>query len=102
MKELRNTHSTTVIPRTGTLVVVQIIDLAEIVAKAREGTADLGTLEGLFEVALSPTSGKTRTIAKATTPAEADAFVAGFVACADFRRARNRKASASARKEAAK
>ena len=49
MKELRNTHSTTVIPRTGTLVVVQIVDLAEIVAKAREGE-DLGALEGLFEV----------------------------------------------------
>ncbi len=93
MKELRNTHSTTVIPRTGTLVVVQIVDLAEIVAKAREGE-DLGALEGLFEVTLSPTSGKARTIAKATTAAEADAFVGGFVACADFRRARNKRAAA--------
>ncbi len=105
MKELRNTVSTTQIPRTGTLVVTQIIALAalgEAVAAAkeegREVDQDAIAGAGTYEITLQKRDGKPKklvTVEGAHAADEAAAFVAGFKACADVRRIQNRKKPAT-------
>jgi hypothetical protein len=101
MKDLRNTVSTTPIPRTGTLIVTQIIALAalgEAVAAAkeegREVDQDAIAGAGTYEITLEKNGAKSKklaTIEGAHGADEAAAFVAGFKACADVRRVQNRK-----------
>lgn len=94
MNELRNTISTTMIPRTGTLVVTQVISVAAIhdaFAEAAGGgrSKDDSTLldgAGVYEVTLERRRKAPKKLEVCDWPSEAAAFVAGFKACSDARR----------------
>lgn len=93
MNELRNTISTTAVPRTGTLTVEQVIDLAELAKEHGEAIpVDVLREAGLFEV-VHTIGGKSKRIALRLTRDSACGFVSGFVACAVARKRRAKKAA---------
>ena len=97
-RELRTIHSTTHV-RGGTLIITQVVDLDALVERVSQGEQLGPDLPGAAEVALEH-RGKAAVLAKASSLAEADAFVAGWVACATAR-TRAKKATPSGRKKRA-
>jgi hypothetical protein len=101
MNELRNTVSTTPIPRTGTLVVTQVVDLEKLREDGDSVLLSVVMTAGVYEVALER-RGKTKILRVAPSEEEAESFVLGFKACADVRRVQNRKPPKRQRKTAEK
>ncbi len=90
--ELRSTVLTKAIPRTGTLTVDHIIDLAALRETHGDSIpvdalADAGHHDVTHEIA-----GKSKRLAHGYTADESAAFVMGFLACAAARKRREKKA----------
>jgi len=102
-RELRTIHSTTHVARSGVLTIIHVVDLEALMKAARDGIELPDELPGSAEVMIE-IGGEAR-VARRSSLAEAEAFVAGFAACADSRsrRAKTAKtATPSAKKRAKK
>ena len=86
MNTLKNIVSTTVVPRTGTLVITQVIDLDALAKEHEDGQVALDVLAdaGQFVITIGR-SGKVVELARVSDRVYAYGFAGGFLACAEYR-----------------
>lgn len=93
MNEMRNTLESLTIPRTGTLAITHVVDLAALVERHGDPIPVHEIMDGgHYEVSIEK-GGRSRKIWTTGTEDTARAFLQGAKAIADLRRAANKKAS---------